>query len=263
MNVNASDLSVYCFCPRAVYLSKVINIKPEPTVQQSMGLVSHAIRKELSLRQPKILNKVSDVSEIRSLLESEVDKVLRDAPYIYKSILSGVDASSYFSTVRSEIFSELSFMEKKLRSLVEEMGLDDALHKITPKWVEYPVKSDELMLCGRIDKVMSDPPYVPVEIKTGAVPYTLWEGDRIQTCAYVMLLEDWLSLNKPIDLGFVEYTRITEMRSVIATEGLRRRVIEVRDSVLDILDGFVPEICPHGSGKKCESCGFKEQCYDI
>ena len=52
-------------------------------------------------------------------------------------------------------------------------------------------------------------------------------------------------------------------RPVMTTEQLMRRVINARDNIIEILGGRVPEICPHGSGKKCEACGFRERCYEI
>jgi len=49
----------------------------------------------------------------------------------------------------------------------------------------------------------------------------------------------------------------------MTTEKLRREVINTRDSIIEILQGKIPEICPHGSGKKCEACGYRERCYEI
>jgi CRISPR/Cas system-associated exonuclease Cas4 (RecB family) len=261
--ISASELNSYCFCPRSIYLSKVLRIRPERTPAQARGLVSHAIRRELSLRQPKVLCRISDAAEIGPAFEREVERVLADVPHIYRNLLSGIGAEAYVAEVRAELLREFTVLSEKLTYLVEQFGFDEAVRLLTPKWVEYSVRSDSLMLSGRIDKVMAEDSLVPVEIKTGAVPTGVWEGDRIQTCAYVMLLEDALSLPEPIGVGFVEYTRVHERRPVQSTEGLRRRVIESRDAVAEILAGSIPDVCPHGSARKCDACGFKEQCYDI
>jgi CRISPR-associated protein Cas4 len=263
MMLYVSDLSSYCFCPRSIYLSRFLKIKPASSAAQSRGLISHAVRKELSIRQPRILEKISSDCDIRPRLEFEVERILRDVPHIYRSILSGIEPAPYLAEIRSELVSEMLLMEEKLRIMVEGIGLEESIRLLTPKWVEYSVKSDALMLSGRIDKVMAEPSYVPVEIKTGSVPSSVWEGDRIQTCAYAMLLEDSLTLSEPIGFGFVEYTRVSERRPVLTTEKLRREVVSIRDRVSEVLDGHLPDICPHGSGKKCVGCGYKEQCYDI
>ena len=263
MMLYVSDLSSYCFCPRSVYLGRFLNIKPEQTAAQSRGLISHAVRKELSIRQPRILGKISDEREIRVRLELEVERILQDAPHIYRNILCGIELDPYLAEIRAELMAEMLLLEEKLRLMVEGVGLDESIRLLTPKWVEYSVKSGALMLSGRIDKVMAQPSYVPVEIKTGSVPSLVWEGDRVQTCAYAMLLEDSLTLSEPIAFGFVEYTRVSELRPVLTTEKLRREVVATRDLVFDVLDGKLPDICPHGSGKKCGGCGYKEQCYDI
>lgn len=85
----------------------------------------------------------------------------------------------------------------------------------------------------------------------------------MQTCAYAMLLEDKFQLKEPILFGFVEYTKAQEKRPVMTTEKLRRKVIEARDEIIDIFHGNIPEICPHGNGKKCQSCCYRGQCYEI
>jgi CRISPR-associated protein Cas4 len=238
-------------------------MRPQPTAAQVRGLVSHAVRKELSIRQPRILESLSTERDIRVRLEFEVERILNDVPHIYRSTFAGVDAEPYLSEVRAEVVAELDAMVERMRLMVSELGVEESVRLLTPKWVEYSVKSDSLMLSGRIDKVMAQPSIVPVEIKTGSVPSSVWEGDRIQTCAYAMLLEDSFSLSKPIEFGFVEYTRVGERRPVLTTEKLRREVIRIRDSVFEVLSGKLPDICPHGSGKKCVGCGYKEQCYDI
>lgn len=53
------------------------------------------------------------------------------------------------------------------------------------------------------------------------------------------------------------------MRPVMYTDSLRKSVMDTRDSVFGLLEGAVPDICPHGNGKKCESCGYAKRCYEI
>jgi CRISPR-associated exonuclease Cas4 len=100
---------------------------------------------------------------------------------------------------------------------------------------------------------------VPVEIKTGVVSEFSWDGDRIQLCAYGMLLEE--KFREKLPHGILEYTRVEERRPVLFTEKLRRQVIYARDAVLEILDGKNPGICPHGQPRKCEACALKDECY--
>jgi len=263
MMVQVSSLNQYSFCPRIIYLSKILKLKPEFSPERSRGLISHAIRRELSMRQSKLLGKIRDVNDLNSTLVEELDRILEDAPHIYKGFLGEVEYNRYLPEIRSEILHEIGIMGTKLRFMVEEIGFERALMTIIPWKVEYTVRSKKLRLSGRIDKVMRNPSYTPVEIKTSSVPDGIWAGDRLQICAYAMLLEDRFNLKEPIPFGFVEYTRAQERRPVMTTEELRRKVLETRDEIIDIFNGDIPEICPHGNGKKCRSCCYKGQCYDV
>ena len=264
MQVNVSLLNAYNFCERTVYLAEVMGISPEQSIKKTRGLVGHAVRKELSLRHSKILGRVSGAKEIEKCLIEELDNVLVDFPYIYKNLLEGNGAGGekYLAEIRAEMLPEIKIINQKLTCIVNELGTRGAMEYMTPWKVDYTVKSENLKLSGRIDKVIRRDSLIPVEIKTSNPSESgVWEGDRLQTCAYAMLLED--KLNEKIPYSFVEYARINEQRPVMTTEQLRRRVIVARDSVIEILEGKTPEICPHGSGKKCESCDFKEACYEI
>lgn len=263
MKIHVSSINQYMFCPRSVYLSGVLQLEPQPSVERAKGLLGHAIRKELSLRQSRILKKIQDVGDLKEALLNELENILEDVPYIYRDLLEGVDIEEYVSEIRPELLNEIKIMKEKIEIMIDEIGLKDSLNRITPWRMEYPLKSDKLKFSGRIDKVMKEDDYFPVEIKTGNPGNGVWMGDRLQTCAYSMLLEENLGLEKIIPFGFVEYTRVQEKRPVLNTEQLRRRVLAVRDEVIEILDGKKPGICPHGSEKKCKVCGFKESCREV
>jgi len=258
MIVNASDLNRFEFCPRLIYLTGVLGLKPEPTLEQMAGIVGHYVRKELSFRQSKVLGRIKSAKELRGVLHSELDSIVVDVPFIYREKWNS-DCDKILPQVKSEVEKELSLMEEKLKFLVEEVGLQEALKIVTPWKVEYDVKSPTLSLSGRVDKIMKEERLIPVELKTGQAGESVWEADRIQLCAYCMLLED--KFNENVPSGFVEYTRIQERRPVLATEKFRRKVVHTRDKVADILCGKIPDICPHGNGRKCEACSLKEECY--
>jgi len=257
--VNVSGLRDFEFCPRAVYLKEFLKLTPELSPQQARGLVGHAIRKELSLRQSKLLKKIKHEDQLGLLLQSEFDCILDDLPYIYKEKLAGIELGKILGEIEEEINSEIGLISSKLAVLVKEQGLQQALKAVTPWKTEYPIRSEALNLTGIVDKIMQ--PLSPVEIKTGKVGESVWEGDRMQLCAYGMLLEE--KFQQEILQGFVEYTRVQEQRQVLLTERLRRRVLDTRDKVTEILSGNLPEICPHGNGKKCDACSFKKECYTI
>jgi len=258
MNVNVSDLNRFEYCPRIIYLTSVLKAEPKLTMEQVRGLVGHYVRKELSFRQARVLGKVKSPGELDGLLHRELDSLISDVPFIYREKWSG-ECDRILPEVRVEVYKELAFLKDKLGFLLEELGFDKALRTVTPWKTEYSIRSEVLGLNGRVDKVMREEHLIPIEIKTGSPSEGVWEGDRIQVCAYCMLLEERFKENVPS--GFVEYTRVQEKRPVMASEKLRRSVIYTRDEVHEIMEGKVPDVCPHGNGRKCESCSLKDVCY--
>jgi CRISPR-associated protein Cas4 len=259
MKVNVSSLREYEFCPRAVYLKDILKLESETTPEQARGLVGHALRKELSLRQAKILKKIKDKEQLKTTMRDELENIIIEIPYIYKEKLKGVNIQELMPEIIVEIESEINTMQHRLENLIEQHGLKQALQQVTPSKVEYGMQSDTLGLTGIVDKIMQ--PLTPVEIKTGKTGDGVWEGDRLQLAAYAMLLEEKHS--QQIQQGLVEYTRIQEQRPVQITEKLRRKVIQTRDQITEIRAGSIPEICPHGNGKKCDKCTLKNKCYKI
>ena len=231
-------------------------------MEREKGLVGHAVRRELSLRQAKIVGKVGKPEELVSQLEAELSIVLAEAPRIYREKLFVLDFNAYVAELEPELHAEIDLLSKNLAELIREVGLEGALEWITPEKVEHTFRSADLDLSGRVDKIMlEDGKHVPVEIKTGRASDGVWAGDRIQVAGYILLMEE--EYGEHIPYGFVEYTRVCDRRPVLASEKLRRSVFETRDEIKKILGGDVPEVCPHGSGKKCESCGLKKECYKV
>ena len=243
-------------------MSDYLGIAPSNEAELAEGLIGHGIRKELFLRQRSLLGKVGDAAELEVLLRSELVDISCKAASVYSKRFPGIDLKLFVSAACSEVSEDITALMERLQYMLSDMDLDKALRNITPVEVDYYVSSDTLGLTGLIDLVYGGKNSYPVELKTCTPSDTIWEGDKLQVCAYSMLLEESLGL-KTIPHGFVEYTRIRERRPVVNMEKLREKVLGVRDCVLDILGGTTPDICPHGSGRKCSSCGLTDKCYEI
>ena len=262
MKIRVSSLRDYNFCPCIIYLRDVLKLESTPSTKRTRGLLGHAIRREMSLRQARLLSKAKCVEEIKPIILNELDKIIQDVPYIYREMLCDTEYQPHIDAVYSEIVDEIGVMHEKLRPMVNELGIDATLKRITPWKVEYSIKSANLKLSGRIDKVMSeDKGLIPIEIKTGKVSEGVWEGDRLQTCAYALLLED--KFDRDVPFGFVEYTRVHEKRPVMTTQQVRRRVINTRDSILDIINGGIPKTDQYRSENKCRVCGYRDVCCEV
>lgn len=257
MKIPVSLLNEYSFCPRSVYLSQVLKLEPDSITQMEKGVFSQELRKRLLLRQMSLLAKANDTAFLISALRDELDRAYGKVRLKFSS-LSDEEAVG----VKKEVLADLCAFSERLDYIAEDIGFEKALDKMTPWKVDYAVSSDNLGLSGRIDKVIKESFCYPVEIKTCSPPESVWDGDRLQVCAYGLLLEEVLATDK-ILYGFVEYTRIPEMRPVMFTETLRKNVLKTRSGVCSLFEGEVPDICPHGNGRKCESCGYSRGCYEI
>jgi len=269
MNVYASDLNTYTFCPRAIYLSRVLQIKPQLSEELLRGVFEHSFRKELSIRQPRILKRISKTSEIRDNIKREIDSIIDDFPFIYRSIISktNYDCRKFLKEIKEEMKNEIDIISENIESMIKENGIEETLRKITPWKTEYIIKSNALGISGRIDKIMKENnTYIPIEIKTGKSPEpptTAWWGDKLQVCAYAMLLEEKLNPKNSINYCFVEYTKSYKKYPVIVTERLRREVIDTRNKIISIITGRISDIPNNENGKKCENCLYQRQCYEI
>ncbi|MBD3387503.1 MAG: CRISPR-associated protein Cas4 [Candidatus Altiarchaeales archaeon] len=258
--ISVSDLSGFIYCPRSVYLSRVLGVVPPGSDPQGRGMVGHAIRRELSMRQAKLVRKIDSSEDVETILNSELEAVISDIPYIFSERwVEGY--SKFIPEVRSEVQSEIQLLGEELSALISDLGFERALERVTPWKTEYILRSEALNMKGRVDKVMRADCFEPVEIKTGRVPDGVWDGDRVQLCAYALLLEE--RFKEGVSHGFVEYTRVQERRPVVFTEKLRRQVIHARDLLSELLDGGLPDICPHGQPRKCESCNLVDECYEV
>jgi CRISPR-associated protein Cas4 len=258
--INVSDLSRFLYCPRAVYITQVLRIEAARTPEMGRGIVGHAARRELSMRQSRLVNRMETVSDVDDMLRKELDAIFKDMPFIFAAEWSR-DFETFIPEIKAEMAVELDYLRDELSAMVEDMGFQRALAYVTPWKTEYSVRSDALNLAGRVDKVMRADGIVPIDIKTGKPPNHGWDGDRVQLCSYGMLLEE--AFGEKIGHGVLEYARTAERKQVIFSEKLRRKVIDARDELLLVLEGDAVPVCPHGQPKKCEACSLKERCYRV
>gem|GEM_PF-1262045 len=265
--VYASDLSVYAFCSRKIYLSRVLGLGEKPNEQMYRGMIEHNLRKDLSLRYSRILSQVSEPKEIGAVVDREIDSIISGFPSKHRGLVNqapdGVDFNMLLHELVAGLHEEKPALKRKFEFMVEEAGLKGAIEEVTPWRRGYLLGSKRLGFSGKIDKVLRRKnSYLPVEVKTGEVPSSVWWGDRLQLTAYSLLLEEEFDC---VDVLFsiVEFTRTLERRPVRITQRLRSEVLEVRDDIIRILEGFVPEVCCHGNRNKCGSCSLRAECYSI
>jgi CRISPR-associated exonuclease Cas4 len=117
--------------------------------------------------------------------------------------------------------------------------------------------STKFELAGSPDRMVKiNESFIPSTIKTGKMPENgVWQGDRLQLTAYSILVEE--KYNSIIEKGFVEYARWGTVRPVVIKRNERRKVLQVRERIKKIQDGFMPE---RPDDAPCQYCGFAGIC---
>jgi len=258
--IRVCDLGAFLYCPRAVYITLVLQVKEGRTAELDAARVGHMVRKELSLRQSRTLPSVGSVVEAESAFAAELKSIIGDAPRIFRREWhEGYGA--HLPRIADEVRGEITNLAEELDAMAEDMGFEEAVRHITPLAIDCRLASESLRLEGVVDKIMRYDTLVPVDVKTKGPPASSWTEDRIQLCAYGMLLEE--SSGAEVKYGLLDYVRQARRQPVPFTESLRAATLESRDGVEAILDGEIPEVCPHGEPERCRPCTLSGVCYRI
>jgi CRISPR-associated exonuclease Cas4 len=253
--IDVRDLSLYSYCPRKLFIRRVLNVSEPQNPMLAESRLWHLHRRELSLRFAKVANACREVSELKKSLSDEAKKIVSEIPKIY-ALTQSSDQGLFLKALEDDLL----YLCDELSYVSEQIGFKAACDFFTPWKIDYHISSDSLGLRGCIDKVLAHDSFVPAMIKTTNLDRTS-RGDRLRLCALGMLLED--KHDKRVGYGLVEFSKTLHSQPIRFSENLRRDVLRIRDEILDLLDGQLPEICIHGEPRRCEACGLSERCFQI
>lgn len=240
--IRVSDLTIYLKCPRMSYFTN----KGNDLIQDvTSGYLESIILKELALTYGSII----DREDRLSLINMELDRILKDIRVIYRAELEDIDNLTLeraISSVRSCAGNISSNIEKH-----------QDFYLINPVIMEQLLESSKIGLTGTPDKlIQTKDGMVPSIIKTGRIPDNgVWKNHRFQLTAYAILIEEIYGSN--VAKGFVEYARYGIVREVKIKKHERRRILQVRERIKKIKQGFMPE---RPEDAPCETCGFNGKC---
>ena len=152
----------------------------------------------------------------------------------------------------------------RARSLHEQGGLPGGkiIYTDTGTWFrnDEPLHSIEFRLVGKPDYLVQQEngEIIPVEIKSGDAPETLWPGHILQLAAYCLLVEDVYGVRPPF--GILQYSdqAFTVEYSLDLEQDLFSIMEEMRK---DHKEEDVER--SHDDVMKCRSCGFNERCEQV
>jgi CRISPR-associated exonuclease Cas4 len=269
MILSATSLSSYLYCPRKLFLTRVLRFREPPKEVLVRGSIRHHTYDEINKIEESLVKSITKQLELKELedkYKKTYTKILKDAVNHYK------DQLKEFNLDQAKVFNQvIPYFEResKIRSLniFSFMGRENVLgeelwKKLMPKInSEVKITSEYLKLRGIIDQVeLWQNRLVPVELKTGKMPDDgVWPGHRIQLGCYALLLEE--KNNTRIKYGYVNYLDHEEKRIVTINPFLRQEVNDLVKKVeLLMFSKKAPACCKNKN--KCSACGLQEQCFD-
>ena len=270
--INVSLLSAYSYCPRKIFLERILKLAEVPKDVMIKGTIRHEVFDALNKNEQNIVRSVEpghDQEAIQELYRKSVSVYLRNTIIKNKDSITRIhlEPSQVYASIMKHLLAEIDIRSRNVFDFKEQTKLsgEELWLSLTPKIKsEYKVSSEILRLTGVIDQVLvKKEELVPVELKTGSSPKEgIWPGHRIQIAAYVMLLEETFDMS--IKKGYIRYLDTPEtdnLREVNINPFMREEVTDTRIKVEKLLSSSeLPE--KEKNEKKCEKCGLREQCFN-
>ena len=211
----------------------------------SSGYLERIILKELALTYDSAVKS----NDKLSFLKNELERISNEIRVIYPNELKNVDDET---------------LAKSNRDILPLLDTISSNLSTNSDFYQGEFVCDEPIFCSskfeitgspdRMVKINND--FIPSIIKTGKMPENgVWQGDRLQLTAYSILVEE--KYNSIIEKGFVEYARWGTVRPVVIKRNERRKVLQVKERIKKIQDGFMPE---RPVDAPCLYCGFAGIC---
>ena len=269
MKISVSLLSSYLYCPRKLFLERVLMLKEPPKESIVMGSIRHETYDNMNKKEEEIvtsITKKTTLEDIQKLYKQNYLGILRKSVANNRRRLEEINVNMLdaYKKAFPFIIEESSVRAANIFNFIEASNVfgEELWQKLTPKIIsELGVESEELRLKGVIDQVhVYSSDYVPFELKTGRAPSDgVWPSHRVQIAAYSLLLQEKFS--KPVKEGFVLYLDSKEKRHVAINPFMKLEIKQLTDDVINLLENVnLPDFCSNQN--KCRKCGLRQTCYN-
>lgn len=269
MKLSVTVLATYLYCPRKLFLQKVLELEEPLKDVVVLGSARHKVYEKTNEIDEQIVSRINenmDFNDIISIYQSSYENILKEVIEKSKLMLNSVNLNEQdtYSNLLPKIMHEAKSRAENVYSFIFENKIygKELWEKLTPKIKsEVRIESDTLQLKGVIDQIhIYKNGAVPVELKTGKMPKQgVWPGHRIQIAAYALLLEE--QLNYPIKEGFVKYLDSNEQRHIAINPMMKHEIKQLIAEIMSIINSSeLPDYCQNKN--KCTGCSFKPTCYN-
>jgi CRISPR-associated protein Cas4 len=266
MLIPVSLLSSYLYCPRKVFLHRVLAMREPPRPELFIGSLRHTILERFGEHERSVIVGIArgtDREEIERAILETYERIMR------VEIGARSDALYEFALDRDDVLEanrRTVEADARLRAglIVSFMKAHDVEHealyeRLTPRILsEQRYSSERIGITGIVDRILVyNDEAVPFEFKTGKAPRTgLWPGHRVQLNAYLLLLATEFSVKR----GVVRYLDTEDDVEVRLTPFVERELSLLVEEVRSVLEGdALPRKVEQVN--KCARCGLREACY--
>jgi len=243
---------------RDVYLRRVLNVKPPPSVKMARGIVLHVVNRESISAVKRLLfsDEVESGSElIEALLpltRDVVDRAINEAEAHLAKLSDDVE-----DQLRIEASAFFRFLAVQAAARVDQAiskyphsDVDSIISVAVPPVVERKVDGSLVGLSRELSVDIYTPFNAIADLKTGEVR----EFHPYAATGYALAMEAEEGI--PVDFGFVIYVQIEPSRLVpsfrlryfVIGDELRREFLELRDEAYEVVsvgrDPGKPPKCP-------------------
>ena len=249
----------YCQSLRDIYLRRILNVKPPPSVKMARGIVLHAVNRE-SLSAVKRLLFSGDsrsgselIEDLLPLTKDIVDKAIFEVENLMAKLSEDakhqlrVEASAFF---RFLVVQAAARVDQAI-SKYPHSDVDSIISVAVPPVVERKVDGSLIGLSRELSVDIYTPFNAIADLKTGEVR----EFHPYAATGYALAME--AEEGTPVDFGFVIYVQIEASRLVpsfrlryfVIGDELRREFLELRDEAYEVIsigrDPGKPQRCPN------------------
>lgn len=241
--ISVTDLSSYLFCPRSLYMNRVLGYPVKFNEAMLLGSIRHnfadlanTYEENIVVHMPSGLSK----EEVVSAYSKTYHNLLRISALKYAKALAGfdLDANSVIGKLEPIAAVEARDRAENVHKFATEKQVvgEELWKQLSPKiHSEFKVNSPTLRLKGVIDRVeIYDNAVLPIELKTGKMAREgVWPSHRIQVAAYMMLLGE--RFQKAVGRAVIKYLDHQTSRTVSLNPYMELEVKETTEKVIRML----------------------------
>lgn len=267
--LSITDLLTFKYCPRKLYLRKVLKITPKLKSALIIGKIKHEVFEKITEKEKGIITSITSQEQqdqIFQKYQKNYSTILMELLIKYKLELKKfkLKPSKLFKSTIPVYLQDSELRSQNVYNFIKENQLlgEKLWENLSPKYLsEVYIESADLRLKGIIDKIeVHQDAYVPIEFKSGSIPeFGVWPGHQLQLISYIMLMKS--KFDKPVSKGLIHYLDHNIRRQIQINDILEREVLETRDETLETLNSSeLPPLVK--DRKKCINCEFRDKCYN-